>query len=163
MTINYNIDHRLLTLPVFKEVKPGNSRIALLITLSMISHFTKHAGQCEFKQGRLVEDWTISKSYFSSAIKLLKKFKYIKCIRPYDPTTLQSAVFVTDTGYVKDCKYLYQPLCKPVSASDSINNPKKGLKGKKDGFNKPLPSNDNKQSLVPKYNSTTPSSWENKE
>jgi hypothetical protein len=119
----------------------------------MIAHFTKHAGQCEFKQGRLVEDWTISKSYFSAAIKRLKKFGYIKCIRPYNAQTLQSAVFVTDTAYVKDCKYLCQPLSKPVSASDSINNPNKGLK-KKDGFNKPLPSNDNKQSLLPSYRTT---------
>lgn len=95
MRLNYSIDHRLLASPVFEGVR-GNERRALLITLSVIVHFTKNTkiGQCQFYQKQMALDWDMSERYFRDALRKLQKIGYIKCIKPYDRKSLTPGVYV---------------------------------------------------------------------
>ena len=135
MQINYNIDHRLLALPVFEKVESGYTHIAVLITLSCISHFTTHAGNCTFYMSKMSNDWNIDQRFFSKAIKILKKVGYIKCIKPYDAKTQSAAVYTSAPAYYTECKKLLHPVRKPATSSAGINNPKKGLKRDESLFN----------------------------
>ncbi len=135
MTINYSIDHKLLQLPVFID-KTGHLKRALLISLSLIKHFTKHKGTCIFYQSQLAEDWDITDRYFREALGLLKDHKLIKLVKAYDRKTQTPAVYLASTGSRPGVSKQYTPGTKAVDATSRVNNIKL-LKG--DGANTPPP------------------------
>jgi hypothetical protein len=134
MNINYNVDHKLFALPIFQEKMTNTQRYALWITLSQIVHFSKHSKSCTFYQGQMSEDFGIRADFFSKAIKLLIKYKYIKCLRPYDRKTLSAAVYQWDTGYISLRANLYPSESKPVSHRDTVNNYVNNYKPQDDDF-----------------------------
>lgn len=121
MKINYNVDHKLFAFPIFEEKMTGGQRIALWLAFSKIVHFTQVYKSCTFYQGQMAQDTGIKASYYRWALKLLTKYKYIKCIKPYDRKTLSAAVYQTDTGYVRMRQKLWPMGSKPVSHTDRVN------------------------------------------
>jgi len=102
MTINYNIDHNLLKLKVFRETKmTASQRMVTLITLSQIAHFHKYVGKCTFAIRQMSEDLGVKRSHFSDAIKLLKTNKLIVEIIPYDRKTQTPATYRLTPGMIK--------------------------------------------------------------
>jgi hypothetical protein len=135
MTINYSIDHKLLQLPVFID-QTGHLKRALLISLSLINHFTTHKGTCIFYQSQLAEDWDITDRYFREALRLLKEHKLIKLVKSYDRKTQTPAVYMASTGSRRGVSKQYTPGTKAVDATSRVNN-NKLLKG--DGATTPPP------------------------
>tara|TARA_R110000796_G_scaffold227989_1_gene344975 strand:+ start:609 stop:1088 length:480 start_codon:yes stop_codon:yes gene_type:complete len=135
MTINYSIDHKLLQLPVFTD-KSGHLKRALLISLSLIQHFTTNAGTCIFYQSQLAEDWDITDRYFRDALRLLIDHKLIKLVKSYDRKAQTPAVYVASTGSRRGVSKQYTPGTQAVDATSRVNNIKL-LKG--DGANTPPP------------------------
>ena len=121
MQINYNIDHKLLNLPVFKN-QTDHTKRALLISLSIIIHFTKHTGQCMFYQTQLSEDWDITDRYFRKALKILLDSKLIKLVKPYDRKTQTPAIYQGSSGTIPGVSKQYTPGLKAVDARSRVNN-----------------------------------------
>ena len=133
MTINYNINHKLLELPIFVGTKRHEKR-ALLICLSMILHFTKTNGHCMFYQGQMAEDWDIHEKFFRAALTKLQKAKLIECIKPYDRKSQTGAVYRVATGSIPKLLKQYPSGTQAVSPSARVNN-NKLFKPQNDDFN----------------------------
>ena len=122
MNINYNINHKLLQLEIFKE-KKGHEKRALLITLSCIAHFNIIAkSNCQFYKGQMAADWDMSPRYFGWATKYLIDNKVVKVIKPYDRKTQSAAIYALSIGYRRHCIKLYTPLHKAIDATSTVNN-----------------------------------------
>ena len=73
MNINYNIDHKLLRLPIFSEKRSALNQICLLNMLSMIVHFTQHTGQCQVWINQIAKDYGCTSRVISTQVKALMK------------------------------------------------------------------------------------------
>ena len=122
MNINYNINHKLLQLDLFTDLK-GHQKRALLITLSCIAHFNLIANNnCQFYKGQMAADWDMSPRYFGWATKYLIDKKVVKVIKPYDRKTQSAAIYALSIAYRRRCTKLYTPLHKAIDAASTVNN-----------------------------------------
>ena len=123
MNINYNVDHRLLQLDIFKNLK-GSSKIATWILLSQVWHFYRCKVILEFKQGQMATDIPISKNTWVKARKLLVKEGIVKIVANWDRQTNRGYLLTIEEA----CVPMLQKLCpwntKPMSPGDTVNNSK---------------------------------------
>ena len=122
MNINYNINHKLLQLEIFKDLK-GHQKRAVLITLSCIAHFDINTkGGCQFYKGQMAQDWDMSIRYFGYATKLLLDKGIITDIKPYDRKTQSGAIYALSIGYRRHYTKLYSSRHKAIDATTRVNN-----------------------------------------
>lgn len=124
MKVNYNVDHKMFALDVFKECKSAGDRMATWLVLSQVVHWTKHSKgkSCELWKGQLSEDTGLHMRLFAKATKQLIKHRLIKEIKPYDRKTQSPAVYIMDIGYIHQMQKLYPPRSKAISTMALVNN-----------------------------------------
>lgn len=130
--MNYNIDHKYLELPVFQDLK-HNHKIATLLVLSFIAHWTKHAKYADFYQGKFATDLGIGVKTIRAAEKRLVDAGLIKCIRAYQrvgnkPNRYQSTLGI---GFKK----VRHPMQKGKASDTKVNNYNNNYKEDNDYFN----------------------------
>lgn len=130
MKINYNIDHKLLNLPVFQEKRSALNHIVLFNCLCMIQHFTKHKGQCQIWINQIAEDYNCNSRVVSLAIKTLINAKLIKQIKPWNHKTKEGGWYMASTKQVPQMHQTGAP-------STQVNNTK--LFKREDVVNTPPP------------------------
>jgi hypothetical protein len=122
MTGNYNIDHKLLDIPLFQQKLTPTEHQALLITISYIVHWCRNATVCHFKQGELSRDWRIKQDFFAKATGLLLKHHYIKMIKPHSQRDQTSAIYGLDRACTPFAQKLYPKKSKAVPQGGRVNN-----------------------------------------
>lgn len=120
MRIFYFIRHEFSALPEFETLK-STSKIAFLLTLSQIVHFTKSEGRCEFRIRQMKDDTGISRSTFNKVLQLLQDAGYIKLVKPWQRSTNSAAVYVATTSITKALKQ-YHKSTQPVSQVDTVKD-----------------------------------------
>ena len=136
MTINYNVDHKLLAFPVFTETKlTTTERLVTFIVFSQIVHWSKNAGSCILYKNQLSKDLGPKREFFTKATKLLEEYKMIKCIKPYQRATQSAAVYQVAPAYIRLRSKLYPAGNKAGIQREQVNNINNIIK-ENDSFNK---------------------------
>lgn len=119
--MNYNVDHKLLELEVFEDLK-FNHRVATLLVLSFIKHWTQRGKDkyADFYQGKFSRDIGIGVKTIRLAEKRLINGGYIKCIRPYQRIGNKPARYVSTLG-IRSPKVRY-PMPKGEVSDTKVNN-----------------------------------------
>ena len=152
MTINYNVDHKLLSLPIFQEKQSALNKVVLLNILSMIVHFTKHNKQCQVWINQTAEDYGCTSRVVSNAVKRLVKANLIKEVKSWNHKTLEAAWYMACTNQVHGVH-------KPGAPSAQGNNIK--LFQREDVVNTPPPLNkESRPNLDLDLRVETKDSWE---
>lgn len=132
MNINYNIDHKLLSLPIFQEKRSALNQIVLLNVLSLIKHFTRHNKQCQVWINQLATDYGCTSRIVSNAVHDLIKANLIKEIKPWNHKTQEAGWYMACTKQVHGKHQAGAP-------SAQVNNNK--LFKREDVVNTPPPFN----------------------
>lgn len=98
MTVNYNVDHTLLSIEPIKSLK-GNTKFATWHAMCMIIHFTKVNGNCELPKHQLAKSFGIKSNFFGEATKILIKHNWIKELVPYSREKQTAAIYTVGIGY----------------------------------------------------------------
>ena len=142
MNIFYFIRHEFSNLPEFEELK-STSKIAFLLTLSQIAHFSKSEGHCDFRVRKMVDDTGISRATFNKTLKLLQDAGYIKCIRPYQRKGSLPGRYLATASITKALKQ-YNKSTQPVSQVYTVKDIQKISNQEEDVSNNPSPPSNGK-------------------
>jgi hypothetical protein len=123
MNINYNVDHRLLQLDLFNNLK-GSDKIATWLLLSQVWHFYRCQLILEFKQGQMATDIPIGKNTWVKARKLLIKEGIVKIVANWDRKTNRGYLLSIEEAYVPVLKKLCPWNTDPKSPGDTVKNSK---------------------------------------
>lgn len=119
--MNYNVDHKLLELEVFNDLK-HNHRVATLLVLSFIKHWTTRGNDkyADFYQGKFSRDTGIGVKTIRLAEKRLIDAGLIKCIRLYQRVGNKPARYVSTLG-IRSTKVRH-PMPKGKVSDTKVNN-----------------------------------------
>lgn len=122
MNINYNINHKWLTFPIFQEKMRALDRIILLNVFSMIAHFTIHKGQCQVWKNQISEDYGCDIRKVSKAVTTLEKAGMIKTLKR--ATKTEGAVVSLTPAWCTRCKEVVHQMHPSSAPRAQINNNK---------------------------------------
>ena len=100
MTINYNIDHKLLSQPIFMEKRSALNHIVLLCVLSQIVHFTRHTGRCQVWINQIAKDYGCNTRVVAGALKALVTAGLVKEVKPWNHKTKEAGWYLAGSRLV---------------------------------------------------------------
>ena len=96
--MNFNIDEKLFGYKNIWDGLSASEHRAMTIVLNQIVHWSRQKGVCELREGKIERLYKIPRKDIVTSRNKLLALKLIKCIKEYDCTTQQPAVYSCTTG-----------------------------------------------------------------